>query len=210
MPLVATDLPFSSLHPALMERGLEAVGLGEARSAAADVLLLGWDPESRGAGSLLYEVREQGWHGPVMLMAPGEDSGAVARALDDGAADAVDRRAQPEEVAARLAAIIRCGSASIIDLGDLRINQLTRQVSRSERPIALMPREYALLLHLAQNAGAYFSRSALLTQVWGLAFDPGTNVVEVHVSRLRAKVDRGFDRPLILSERGRGYCLAAA
>ena len=209
MPLIATDLAFIALRPALMVRGIEPVPLGDARARAADALLLGWDPELRGAESLIYEVREQGWHGPVMLVAQVKDSRTVARALDHGATDAVDLYAGAEEVAARLAAIIARGPPAVIGLGELRINQLTRQVSRSDQSIMLMPREYALLLHLAQNAGEYFSRTDLLSHVWGLTFDPGTNVVEVHVSRLRAKIDRGFERPMLLSERGRGYRLVA-
>lgn len=210
MPLIATDLAFIALRPALMVRGLEPVPLADERVREADVMLLAWDPESRGAESVIYEAREHGWHGPVMLIAQVEDSATVARALDSGATDAIDLRAGPDEVAARLAAIVRKGPPAVIGLGELRINQLTRQVSRSDRTIPLMPREYSLLLHLARHAGEYFNRAELLTHVWGLTFDPGTNVVEVHVSRLRAKIDRGFEQPMLLSERGRGYRLVAA
>lgn len=94
-----------------------------------------------------------------------------------------------------------------IAVGPLSIDPVERRVTRSGRPIALLPREYALLLHLARAEGRRVSRAELLAAVWGLGFDPGTNVVEVHVSRLRAKLDRGFDAPLLHTEKGRGYYL---
>ena len=72
----------------------------------------------------------------------------------------------------------------------------------------MLPREYELLVHLAERADQVVSRRALLDAVWGLRNDPGTNVVQVHVSRLRAKLDRGQPQPMLLSERGKGYRLA--
>nr|WP_243852986.1 winged helix-turn-helix domain-containing protein [Sphingomonas naasensis] len=94
-------------------------------------------------------------------------------------------------------------------MGDLRIDPVERRVEREGRAIALLPREYALLLHLARSAGRSIAREELLAAVWGLRFDPGTNVVEVHVSRLRAKLDRGFAAPMLVTDKGRGYRLIA-
>ncbi|TGX38828.1 winged helix family transcriptional regulator [Sphingomonas naasensis] len=96
-----------------------------------------------------------------------------------------------------------------VTLGDLRIDPVERRVEREGRAIALLPREYALLLHLARSAGRSIAREELLAAVWGLRFDPGTNVVEVHVSRLRAKLDRGFAAPMLVTDKGRGYRLIA-
>lgn len=210
MRRVATDLGSTGLSPAFASRGLELVSLDHAGAAQAAALLLGWQSRSRGAASRLYEVREHGWPGPIMLVAIDGGSGAVAQAIDAGADDAVAFGASSHEVAARVAALLARSHLPIIGLGTLRIDQLHRTVTRDGRPIELLPREYALLLHLARHAGQCFSRAALLAQIWGLRFDPGTNVVEVHVSRLRAKLDRGFDRPMLITERGRGYRLVAA
>lgn len=80
---------------------------------------------------------------------------------------------------------------------------------RAGRPIALLPREYALLLYLARAGGRCVGRAELLAAIWRLRFDPGTNVIEVHVSRLRAKLDRGFACPMLHTEKGRGYQLTA-
>ncbi len=96
-----------------------------------------------------------------------------------------------------------------IVIGPLSIDPVERRVTRSGRPIALLPREYALLLHLARQEGRCVDRAELLRAVWGLRFDPGTNVVEVHISRLRAKLDRGFGAPLLRTEKGLGYRLTA-
>ena len=149
---------------------------------------------------------EPGTHPTVMVV---DDPAAIAVALDAGAADAVLRSAAPEEIAARIAARLRAG-APPIGIGDLLIDRLTRTVTRAGRRLRLLPREYALLVHLAQHAGRPVPRAVLLQAVWGLSFDPGTNVVEVQVSRLRAKLDRDFARAMLHTEKGVGYRLAAA
>jgi two-component system OmpR family response regulator len=133
----------------------------------------------------------------------------IARALDAGAADAVLRTSSPDEIAARIAARLRL-AAPPIGIGDLLIDRLSRSVTRAGRRLRLLPREYALLVHLAQHAGHAVPRSALLQAVWGLSFDPGTNVVAVHISRLRAKLDHGFAGAMLHTEKGIGYRLVAA
>ncbi|OSZ70419.1 hypothetical protein CAP40_03695 [Sphingomonas sp. IBVSS2] len=116
--------------------------------------------------------------------------------------------ATAEEVAARLAARIRRRPGIV--LGELRIDPVERRVTRAGRPISLLPREYALLLYLVRQGDRPAGRSELLAAVWGLDFDPGTNVVEVHVSRLRAKLDRGFAIPMLRTDKGRGYRLCVS
>jgi two-component system OmpR family response regulator len=145
--------------------------------------------------------------GPIVMVV--DQPAEVTAALDSGAADAVLRTAAPDEIAARIAARLRAG-APPIGIGDLLIDRLTRTVTRAGRRLRLLPREYALLVHLAQHAGRPVPRAVLLQTVWGLSFDPGTNVVEVHVSRLRAKLDRGFAGVMLHTEKGVGYRLAAA
>lgn len=163
--------------------------------------------EASGPALLTTRPGGWGWSGPVIVLVPaGEDIAAV---LDAGAADAVPADATPAEVAARIAARLRT-SVPPLTIGELLIDRIARRVTRAGQALALLPREYALLLHLADHAGAPVSRAALLEAIWGMRFDPGTNVVQVHVSRLRAKLDHGFAHPMLRTEKGIGYRLAPA
>ena len=142
---------------------------------------------------------------PIILLVPTSED--VALALDAGADDAVPITAGVEEIAARVAARVRA-SLPPLGIGELLIDRIARRVTRAGRALSLLPREYALLLHLAQHAGTPVPRAELLEAVWGLRFDPGTNVLAVHVSRLRAKLDRGFATPMLRTDVGIGYRLA--
>ncbi|ATY34655.1 transcriptional regulator [Sphingomonas psychrotolerans] len=141
-----------------------------------------------------------------MLALTSDCDASIAGALDAGADDAVVLPVCAGEIAARLAARLRCHAPTVI-VGGLQIDTVERRVERESRAITLLPREYALLLYLARSAGRCVGREELLAAVWGLSFDPGTNVVEVHVSRLRAKLDRGFAVPMLVTDKGRGYRL---
>lgn len=118
------------------------------------------------------------------------------------------RVAEPEVTAAQLAARLRA-AAHRLHYGPLAIDRIARSASRAGRPLGLLPREYALLLALAEARGAPLSRAALIAGLWGLRFDPGTNRVEVHVSRLRAKLDGGERFAMLRTLRGIGYALIA-
>jgi len=107
-----------------------------------------------------------------------------------------------------LAARLRHGGARI-QLGELVIDRIAHRATRAGRALDLLPREYALLLALVEAGGRPIARAALIRDLWGLGFDPGTNRVEVNVSRLRAKLDRGEAWPMLRTVRGRGYCLIA-
>jgi two-component system OmpR family response regulator len=93
---------------------------------------------------------------------------------------------------------------------DLEIDLLTRSVTRGGQAILLQPREFKLLEYLVRNAGHVVTRTMLLENVWDYHFDPQTNVIDVHVSRLRSKIDKGFDEPLLQTVRGAGYMIRAA
>ena len=99
-------------------------------------------------------------------------------------------------------------SPVLLQVGPLTIDPLARRATRDGRALALLPREYAVLVHLARHADAVVTRADLRTAVWGRDFDPGTNVIEVHISRVRAQLDRGA-APMLLTERGRGYRLVS-
>ena len=91
--------------------------------------------------------------------------------------------------------------------GDLEMDLLRREVRRAGKPIELQPREFRLLEHLMRHEGQVVTRTMLLEGVWDYHFDPQTNVIDVHISRLRSKIDKGFERPLLHTVRGAGYRL---
>lgn len=130
-------------------------------------------------------------------------------ALDAGAADAVGWTDNLPEVVARVVGLLRRSriAAGQLGEGELRIDLIDRRVERAGRLIRLPLREYDLLTNLARVPDRPVSRDALLRAVWRIDFDPGTNRVEVHMSRLRAKVDRGFDWPMLHTVKGMGYTL---
>lgn len=115
------------------------------------------------------------------------------------------------ELAARVVSVARRGTAkpaaTVLRVEDLELHRLTRTVFRAGRKIELKPREYEVLDYLMRHAGRVVTRTMLLEDVWDFHFDPQTSVVESHISRLRAKLDRGFDRELLQSVRGAGYRL---
>jgi two-component system OmpR family response regulator len=97
----------------------------------------------------------------------------------------------------------------VLKVGDLEMDLLERSVRRGGRPIDLLAREFQILEYLMRNVGQVVTRSMLLEHIWDFHFDPQTTVVETHMSRLRAKLDKDFDRPLLHTVRGAGYCLRA-
>lgn len=111
--------------------------------------------------------------------------------------EALGRRAVPEEQETRYV------------VGDLVLDRLAHRVTRGGEPIPLQPREYRLLEYLMKHAGQVVTRTMLLENVWDYHFDPQTNVIDVHVSRLRGKIDKGFDAPLLHTVRGAGYMIRA-
>jgi two-component system OmpR family response regulator len=183
-------------------RSVHRHAVGGAQLPAGSVLVAGLAP-----GEGLHAVRAA-WRGPLLVVLPGSEQAHIADALDAGADDAVTERAHDPLVAARVAALIRrCRADHLLEFGSLTIDPLARRASRAGRALGLLPREFAVLLHLVRRAGETVPRAALLEAVCGIGFDPGTNVIEVHVSRLRAKLDGGASVPMLLTERGRGYRL---
>ena len=117
------------------------------------------------------------------------------------------------ELLARIEALLRRGmqtpTETRLRVADLELDLLTRSVKRGDKVIELLPREFQLLEYLMRNAGHVVTRTMLLENVWDYHFDPQTNVIDVHVSRLRQKIDKQFERPLLHTVRGAGYCLRA-
>ncbi len=137
------------------------------------------------------------------------DEAEAAAAIDSGAHDAAPHSTADILIAARLAAWLQ-RRPDILRIGALTIDPVARRAARSGDELGLLPREFALLLHLARHTGRVVPQAELLDRIWGLGFDPGTNVVQVHISRLRARLDRGFAAPMLITHRRKGYCLVAA
>ncbi|MCE3004640.1 MAG: response regulator transcription factor [Xanthomonadaceae bacterium] len=163
--------------------------------------------------ALLQALRAAGHATPVLLLsALGEVDDRVA-GLKAGGDDYLAKPFAFSELAARLEALSRRprGGASAqtqLRVGDLEMDLLARGVRRAGRGVDLQPREFRLLEYLMRHAGQVVTRTMLLEGVWDYHFDPQTNVIDVHISRLRAKVDRDFPRPLIHTVRGAGYMLS--
>lgn len=161
--------------------------------------------------SLVRHLRATGHATPVLfLSALGEVDDRV-RGLRSGGDDYLVKPYAFSELLARVESLARRPSAGAVTtklkVGDLEIDLLTRKVSRAGRSIDLQPREFQLLETLMRHPGQVMTRTMLLEQVWDYRFDPQTNVIDVHISRLRQKVDRGFEHALIHTVRGAGYSL---
>ena len=184
-------------------------GLISATSGRYDVIVLDrMLPELDGL-TVLKTLRGAGNKTPVLLLTA---LGEVDDRIEGLRAGADDYLAKPfafGELSARVDALARRPQAleaeTVLKAGDLEMNLISREVTRAGQTLDLLPREFALLEHLLRRKGRVQTRTMLLENVWDLSFDPGTNVVETHVSRLRAKVDKPFDRELIETVRGAGY-----
>lgn len=149
---------------------------------------------------------------PLLILSDRDCRAQRMIALDAGADDAVGWADDPAEVIARIISLLRRSrmAAGQLGEGELRIDLIDRRVERAGRMIRLPLREFDLLANLARVPDRPVSRSALLKAVWRIDFDPGTNRVEVHMSRLRAKVDRGFAWPMLHTVKGEGYALLSS
>ncbi|WP_267388529.1 response regulator transcription factor [Sphingomonas sp. GC_Shp_3] len=158
---------------------------------------------------VLRRLREREVATPVLVLTA---KGGVADRVDGLNAGADDYLVKPfamAELVARLNALVRRAPLSTavtrLEVGDITLDKLRRDVVRAGRPVHLQPREFALLEVLMRNAGRIVTRTMFLEEVWGFHFDPQTNIVESHLSRLRAKVREGFADDLIETVRGAGY-----
>ena len=166
--------------------------------------------------SLVQELRAQGITTPVLfLSALGEVSDRI-RGLRAGGDDYLVKPFAFAELQARVEALLRrrrldaadAGATRLL-VGDLEMDLLAHTVARSGRPIDLQPREFQLLEYLMRHAGQVVTRTMLLENVWEYHFDPRTNVIDVHIWRLRAKLDKNFPAPMLHTVRGAGYMLRA-
>ena len=152
---------------------------------------------------------------PVLILSALASVGDRIEGLECGSDDYLVKPFSFAELLARVNALLRRRESRVdpaehrLTVGDLEIDPLSRSVKRGGRKLDLKPREYLLLEYFARNEGRVVTLPLLLEQVWDYHFDPGTNVIDVHVSRLRRKLDEGFEKPLLHTVRGAGYMLAA-
>ena len=191
------------------EKGLELATRNSYDAAVLDVML----PRRDGL-SLIGELRRRGQTLPVLILSAKQTVDDRVKGLQAGGDDYLVKPFAFSELLARLQALLRRATAAAeptrLSLGDLSLDLLTREVTRAERRLELRPREYALLEYLMRNPGRVVTKTAILSHVWNYRFNPGTNVVDVLVSRLREKLDRGFETKMLHTVRGAGYVLRAA
>jgi two-component system OmpR family response regulator len=190
-------------------------GLAMALADRYDVLIVDRMLPGLDGLSLIRVLREERVATPVLILsALGQVSDRV-RGLRAGGDDYLVKPFAFSELLARLEALTRRATAEAeeathLRTGDLEMDLLRRTVTRAGQPIDLQPREFRLLEYLMRRPGQVVTRTMLLEGVWDYHFDPQTNVIDVHISRLRAKIDKGFETPLLHTVRGAGYCLRAA
>ena len=189
--------------------GPDAIFLGTSETHA--VLIL--DRRVPGVNGLgvLKALRAAGVRTPALFLTAMGEVGDRVEGLESGADDYLVKPFAGAELLARVAALARRPPAveteTRLAIADLELDLLKRTVTRAGRRIDLQQQEYKLLEYLARHAGEVVTRTMLLENVWSFHFDPGTNLIESHMSRLRAKIDRGFAAPLIHTVRGAGYRL---
>ncbi len=163
--------------------------------------------------SLVETLRESDKQTPVLILSALGEVDDRVEGLQRGGDDYLVKPFAFSELVARLEALVRRGDREAVQtqlqIADLEMDLLKHVVRRAGREIDLQPREFRLLEYLMRHSGQVVTRTMLLEKVWDYHFDPQTNVIDVHISRLRGKIDKEFDPPLIHTVRGAGYVLRA-
>ncbi len=188
------------------EEGLHLALTEPYDTAIVDIML----PKLDGL-TLIGKMRAANVSTPVIILSAKGSVDDRVKGLQTGSDDYLTKPFAFSELLARVQALIRraggISEPTRLNLGDLSMNLLTREVTRGGRKIELQPLEFSLLEYLMRNAGRVVSKTMIMEHVWDYNFDPQTNVVEARMSRLRDKINRGFDRKLIQTVRGVGYVL---
>ncbi len=188
-----------------------AMGLEMARAGSYGVLVIDRMLPHRDGLSVIEVLRTAGDRTPVLILSALGDVDDRVKGLKAGGDDYLTKPFAYSELLARIEALARRNEpqerATVYVVGDLSLDRLSHKVSRGGEAIVLQPREFRLLEYLMKHAGQVVTRTMLLEHVWDYHFDPQTNVIDVHVSRLRGKIDKGFAEPLLHTVRGAGYML---
>ncbi len=191
------------------EQGLERANAENYQALVVDRML----PKLDGL-HLIARLRANAIRTPALILsALGEVNDRVA-GLRAGGDDYLIKPFAFSELAARLEALVRRthtdDPTTVLEVGELKMDLLAREVTRGDTAIALQPREFRLLEYLMRHSNQIVTRTMLLENIWDCHFDPQTNIIDVHISRLRSKIDKNFDNPLLSTVRGAGYILRAA
>ena len=209
------------LRKGLEEAGYSVTHANQAAHAQQLALNEPWDvmivdrmlPNEQDGLEIIKAVRQAALQTPVLVLSALASLDDRVRGLRDGGDDYLTKPFAFPELLARLEALIRRAAPSTnssldsrqLKLADLTLDLLTRKAERAGQPITLQPREFKLLEYLVRNQGQVVTRTMLLESVWDFHFDPGTNVIDVQISRLRNKIDKGHNTPLVHTVRGVSY-----
>jgi two-component system OmpR family response regulator len=187
------------------------VGWHFAEDANYDVLVVDRMLPRRDGLSVIEGLRAKGDQTPVLILSALGQVDDRVKGLRSGGDDYLTKPYAFTELLARVEALARRSrpgqSDTVYRVGDLVLDRLSHTVMRGEEEIILQPREFRLLEYLMKNAGQVVTRTMLLENVWDYHFDPQTNVIDVHISRLRSKIDKGHDKSLLTTVRGAGYMI---
>ena len=188
-------------------------GLNLALEAIHDILIVDRMLPKLDGLSIIRTIRAKGITTPVLILSALSEVDERVRGLRAGGDDYLAKPYSFAELLARIEGLGRRSGHETqetkLQACDLELDLLTRSVTRGGQNIPLQPREFKLLEYLMRNAGHIVTRTMLLENVWDYHFDPQTNVIDVHISRLRSKIDKGFDEPLLQTVRGAGYMIHA-
>jgi len=186
-------------------------GLALALEPIHDILIVDRMLPKMDGLSIIRTLRAKGITTPVLILSALSDVDERVKGLRAGGDDYLAKPYSFAELLARIEGLGRRSGQEPLETKlkalDLEIDLLTRSVTRAGQNILLQPREFKLLEYLMRNAGHIVTRTMLLENVWDYHFDPQTNVIDVHVSRLRSKIEKGFDRPILQTVRGAGYMI---
>ena len=187
-------------------------GLGLATTEDYDLLIIDRMLPGVDGLTIVKSVRAANKQTPILILSALGEVDDRVEGLKAGADDYLTKPFAFSELDARLEALQRRsaggpGRDTVLRVGDLELDQLSRTAMRAGKTIELQPREYRLLEYLMRHAGQVVTRTMLLEHVWDYHFDPQTNVIDVHISRLRGKIDKGYNRPLLHTVRGAGYMI---
>jgi two-component system OmpR family response regulator len=193
-------------HAADGEEGLEMALVGEYDVLVVDRML----PKLDGL-SLVSALRSKNVETPALILSALGQVDDRIKGLRAGGDDYLPKPYSFAELLARVEVLSRRrggrGAETVYRVGDLELDRLAHRVIRSGEEVMLQPREFRLLEYLMKHAGQVVTRTMLLENVWDYHFDPQTNVIDVHISRLRSKIDKGFAQPLLHTIRGAGYMI---
>ncbi len=210
--IIDKGLAEQGFHVDAVNNGID--GLTTAKHGQYDALIIDRMLPGLDGLALIRQLRQTGVETPALMLTALSEVDDRVEGLEAGCDDYLGKPFAFAELLARLRVLIKRKSPpeqqTELHINGLYMHKITRQVSRDGKAIHLQPREFQLLLFFAENPNQIVTRKMLLRQVWGMDFDPQTNVVEVHLSRLRQKLDKGFRDPLIRTVRGVGYVFGDA